>query len=393
MRNTPHLSQRIRAVQAPIIPQIAALMRHYPGCVSLGQGVAWYGPPPEARDALAGFFDQPSHHRYGPVDGIPALKCAIADKLRAENGWSGDEAESRIVVTAGANMGFLHAILAIADPGDEVILPSPYYFNQEMALRIANCRPVLVPTDADYQLQLDRIEAAIGRRTRAIVTISPNNPSGAVYPEPTLRAVNALCRDRGLYHICDEAYENFVFDGATHFSPLSIAGEEAHTIALFSLSKAYGFASWRIGYMLIPAHLHAAMAKIQDTNLICPPLVSQHAAVGALAAGSAYCRGKLAVTQRVRAQVFEALMGLGDFCRMPRPQGAFYVLLQVATPLDSLTVAQRLIREHGVAVIPGAAFGCTDVCVLRVAYGALDGDTAAEGLRRLTRGLRAICRN
>jgi aspartate/methionine/tyrosine aminotransferase len=166
-----------------------------------------------------------------------------------------------------------------------------------------------------------------------------------------------------------------------------------HTISLFSLSKAYGFASWRIGYMLIPAQLSAAVAKIQDTNLICAPLISQHAALGALEAGSAYCRDKLAVTRRVRERVLEELEVLRDFCLIPRTRGAFYVLVRVNTPLDSLTVAERLIREHGVAVIPGAAFGCRDGCYLRVAYGALDEDTATEGLRRFTKGLRAICRN
>ena len=386
------LSDRVEAVQTPVIPQIAALIREHPGCISLGQGVAWYGPPPEAREALEGFFTDAAHHRYGPVDGIPALKAAIAAKLRAETGWQ-DDGASRIIVTAGANMGFLNAVLAIADPGDEIILPAPYYFNQEMAIRIANCRPVLVPTDDDYGLRLDLIKAAIGERTRAIVTISPNNPTGAVYPEAALRAVNALCEEYGLYHISDEAYEYFVFDGAMHFSPLACPGAAPHTIALYSLSKAYGFASWRIGYMVIPGHLHHAIAKIQDTNLICPPLVSQHAAVGALAAGSHYCRDKLAVTRRVREVVFNELGRVSDFCVVPRTCGAFYVLLRVATPLDSLAVAERLIREHGVAVIPGSAFGCTDGCALRVAYGALDETTAAEGLRRLTRGLRAICRN
>jgi aspartate/methionine/tyrosine aminotransferase len=386
------LSQRIKGVQAPVIPQIAELIRLHPGCISLGQGVAWYGPPDQAREAVACFFDEPAHHRYGPVDGVPALKAAIARKLEAENGWQADDPLGRMVVTAGANMGFLNAVLAIADPGDEVILPLPYYFNQEMAIRLANCRPIGVPTDEDYQLRVDRIEQAIGARTRAVVTVSPNNPTGAVYSEDRLRAVNALCRDRGLYHISDEAYENFVYDGAVHCSPVSFTAGDAHTIALYSLSKAYGFASWRIGYMVIPAHLHPAIAKIQDTNLICPPVISQIAAIGALQAGSAYCREKRAVTQRVRDIVFRALDAIADFCIIPRTQGAFYVLLRVDTPLDSLTLAKRLIGEHGVAVIPGLAFGCNDGCYLRVAYGALDEQTAAGGLYRLTRGLRAICR-
>ncbi len=383
-------SRRISAVQIPVIPQIAELIRAQPGCISLGQGVAWYGPPAEAFAAIEDFGREPSHHRYGPAQGMAPLLDVIRKKLLAEDGVAVTHGQRQIVVTAGANMGFLNAVLAITDPGDEVILPTPYYFNQEMALRMLNCVPVLVATDENYQLQVNRIEAAITPRTKAVVTISPNNPTGAVYPEQTLRAVNALCRKRGLYHISDEAYENFLYDGAGHFSPGSIADSEQHTISLFSLSKAYGFASWRIGYMVFPAHLYSAVLKVQDTNLICPPLISQYAALGALQRGSSYCREQLAVTRRVRAIVLGELEGISEFCRVPPTPGAFYLFMKVDTSLDSLTLAERLIREHGVAVIPGSAFGLDRGCYLRVAYGALDEATAGAGIRRLVVGLRAI---
>jgi aspartate/methionine/tyrosine aminotransferase len=126
------------------------------------------------------------------------------------------------------------------------------------------------------------IEAAITPRTKAVVTVSPNNPTGAVYPESALREVNRICRERGVYHIHDEAYEYFTYGNARHFSPGSIAGSADHTISIFSLSKSYGFASWRIGYQVIPDHLFGAVNKVQDTVLICPPVVSQYAAVGAM---------------------------------------------------------------------------------------------------------------
>src|SRR5205807_2533015 len=118
----------------------------------------------------------------------------------------------------------------------------PYYFNHEMAVTMADARPVVVKTDENYQLRPDAIRQAITSRTRAIVTVSPNNPSGAVYGEAALREVNELCRSRGLYHIHDEAYEYFTYEGARHFSPGSITGAQGHTISLYSLSKAYGFA-------------------------------------------------------------------------------------------------------------------------------------------------------
>jgi len=383
------VSRRMSVVQTPIIPVIGELIRAHPGTVSLGQGVAWYGPPPSAWARIQGFFGNPANHKYGPVQGIPELLELIQLKLEMENAIS--VKGRRIVVTAGANMGFLNALFAIADPDDEVILPLPYYFNQEMAIRMLNCKPVLVPTDADFRLQPEHIRAAITERTQAVVTISPNNPSGAVYAEADLRAVNALCREAGIYHISDEAYENFVYGRSRHFAPASIEGSEAHTISLYSLSKAYGFASWRIGYMVIPERLYPAILKVQDTNLICAPLIAQHAAVGALEVGSGYCREKLKTTARVREIVLNELESLRDFCHIPPADGAFYILLKVETTLNSMTVAERLIREHGVAVIPGVAFGLDGGCYLRIAYGALDETTAAKGIRRLVKGLRAVC--
>ncbi len=283
------------AVQAPIIPILGEWIRQSPGTISLGQGMVGYGPPPEALAAVPPFLAEPGAHRYGPVEGLPALVDALAHKLTAENRL--DLSRSRVVVTAGGNLAFMNAVLAVADPGDEVILQAPYYFNHEMAVVMAGCRPVVVPTDARYQLQVDAIAAAITPRTRAVVTISPNNPSGAVYPEADLRAVNALCAARGVWHIHDEVYEYFTY-GLPHFSPASMPGADAHTISLYSLSKAYGFASWRIGYMTVPETLWVAVNKIQDTLLICPPHVSQAAAVGALGAGRAYCDGHIAALAR-----------------------------------------------------------------------------------------------
>jgi aspartate/methionine/tyrosine aminotransferase len=382
-------SRRMAAVQSPIIPVIAELIRNTPGTISLGQGVVYYGPPEAAISAARAFGGRPERHKYGPVHGIPELLERIERKLAEENGIRVG-ADRRIVVTAGANMGFLNALFAIADPGDEIILPLPYYFNQEMAIRMLNCTPVLAPTDECFHLRPDALREAITERTRAIVTISPNNPSGAVYSEADLREVNALCKEQGIYHICDEAYEYFTYGGARHFSPASIEGSEAHTIALYSLSKAYGFASWRIGYMLLPAHLYEAVLKVQDTNLICAPLISQYSAAGALDAGAAYCREHLKTINRIRDIVMGELRSMAGFCRIPPAEGAFYLLMKVDTELDSMTVAERLIREHRVAVIPGNAFGLDDGCYLRIAYGALEPETAEAGIRRLTGGLRAI---
>jgi len=380
---------RMVAVQTPIIPVVAEWIRSCPGTISLGQGVVSYGPPPGALAKIAEFLKEPENNKYKPVVGLPQLHEAIAEKLATENQIVLGN-ENALVVTAGGNMAFMNALLAIADPGDEVVLQTPYYFNHEMAVTMASCRPVLVPTDSEYQLQPDAIAAAITPRTRAVVTISPNNPTGAVYSEAALREVNRICSERGIFHVHDEAYENFVYGAAKHFSPASLTGSAGYTISLFSLSKAYGFASWRIGYMVLPQKLLVAVKKIQDTIVICAPVISQFAALGALQTGSQYCREKLREIAEVRELVFQELKHISDLCRVPRTDGAFYFLLRLHKALDPMKLTERLIREHGVAVIPGTAFGTTDGCYLRVAYGALQKGTAAEGIGRLVRGLKAL---
>lgn len=382
-------SRRMSGVQAPIIPTVAALIRNTPGTISLGQGVVSYGPPPQSIAQIERLRGQSEMHKYQPVFGLPQLCEGLRSKLSVENGIEVAE-RSRVVVTAGGNMAFVNALLAIADPGDEVILQLPYYFNHEMAITMASCKPILVPTDDDFHLNVDLIEKAITPRTRAVVTISPNNPTGAVYSEQSLRAVNELCRDRGIYHISDEAYEYFTFGSARHFSPGSIPDSETHTISLFSFSKAYGMASWRVGYMVIPEHLFDAVNKIQDTILICPPVASQFAALGALEAGRGYCEPRLAELDGTRTLVLDALTGLGDRCLVSHGEGAFYFFLRLASGLPSMKLVERLISDFHVAAIPGSAFGLEEGCQLRISYGALDARSVKEGIGRLVNGIRSI---
>lgn len=386
-------SQTLSSVQAPIIPAVNEWIRNTPGTLSLGQGMVSYPPPATALEALQHFGRQPSDHQYGPAFGLPALLTAIEKKLREENAIDCPKnGDYSIMVTAGSNMAFLNTLLAIADPGDEIILPLPYYFNQEMAIRMLNCTPVFVPTDANYQLQIDQIRRAITGKTRAIVTVSPNNPSGAVYPEQALRAVNALCQEFGLYHISDEAYEYFTYDGATHFSPGSIKDAQKHTISLYSLSKAYGFASWRIGYMVFPKDLQPNLLKVQDTNLICPPLATQYAALSALETGASYCRAQLPTLSRVRTTVIEQLKALEDLCETPITNGGFYFLLKLSgTTGNDLELVKKLVQHYQVAALPGSAFGLSQGCHLRLSYGMLDMANAKIAMARLISGITAHC--
>ncbi|MBN2243594.1 MAG: pyridoxal phosphate-dependent aminotransferase [Acidobacteria bacterium] len=380
----------MQSVQSPVIPIVGKLIRDHAGTISLGQGVVHYGPPRQAFDRASGFLENPQN-KYDAVEGTQELRGRLEKKLRSENGIE-PGGGSRIFVTAGANMGFMNAVFAVTDPGDEVILLKPYYFNHEMAICMANARPVAVETGDDCQPDLEAIEKAVTPRTRAVVTISPNNPTGAVYGEPVLRALNALCRDRGLYHIHDEAYEYFTYEGAVHFSPGCIEGSSGHTISLFSFSKAYGFAGWRIGYMVLPEPLFVPVQKAQDTILICPSLIGQAAASGALEAGAAYCAPYVREMAGVRRLVLNELERIRDVCTIPASKGAFYFLLRLDTSMDPMDLVARLVKEYGVAAIPGTTFGMDRGCYLRISYGALEKETVALGIGRLVEGISNILR-
>ncbi len=382
-------ARRLGAVQTPVIPRMGALIRETPGTLSLGQGMVAWGPPPAVQAAVAaGLRQQPQLNAYGPVQGDPELRAAIARHLQREHGI--DLGGSALLVTAGSNMAFNAVVQVLCDPGDELILPVPYYFNHAMAIQLAGGVPV--PVAAGVVPDPERLAAAITSRTRAIVTVSPNNPSGAVLPRPLLEAINRLCAERGLLHLSDEAYALFHHGGTPAWSPASLAGSGAHTVSFGSLSKSHGMAGWRLGWAAVPEALMPALAKVQDTLLICPPRLVQHAAIAALETGAAWCRGHIAGLAARRQQVLEALDRPGAPWRLAAPpEGAFYALLEVASPLGADAAMERLIREHRVALVSGSSFGLAGCC-LRLSYGMLGAPELAEALARLSRGLEQLAR-
>ena len=385
--NMTNLTSRMDNIQSPLIPIVGEMIAQSPGTISLGQGVVFYPPPTEAIDEISTFLENPNNHQYKSVVGIPLLLEIISEKLKQDNNIDIND-NNAIVVTAGGNMAFINAILAITNPGDEIILQTPYYFNHEMAIKMASCKAILVETDENYQLQTDLIAKSITPKTKAIVTISPNNPTGVVYDKNSLEIVNKICQENDIYHISDEAYEYFTYDNIKHISPASFPNSNRYTISLFSLSKAYGFASWRIGYMVIPKEILFAVKKVQDTILICPPVISQYAAYGALKAGKEYCYKYLMKIDNIRKIMIEELSSIDDLCQFSTPNGAFYLFLKIHSNINSFELTKKLIFDHKIAVIPGTTFGINQDCCLRIAYGALEKETILEGISRLVKGLK-----
>jgi aspartate/methionine/tyrosine aminotransferase len=380
---------RLQQVQTPVIPVMGELIRSHPGTLSLGQGMVHWGPPPTVLAALqdADLGDL-SLQRYGHVQGDEQLLDALSRWLKEQHQL--DLQESALLVTAGSNMAFNAVAQVLCDPGDELILPVPYYFNHEMAIRLAGGVPV--PVDAGLIPDPERLAAAITARSRAIVTISPNNPSGTVIPPAVLAAINELCAQRGLLHICDEAYGLFRHGTTPVWSPGSTSGSGRHTLTLGSLSKSHGMAGWRLGWAVVPQGLMPDLAKVQDTILICPPMLIQRMATAALEAGPGWCQSQIAGLSSRRQQVLSGLRQDDAPWQIQGPaDGAFYVLLRLESHLHPDRAMARLIREHGLALVSGSGFGLSG-CHLRLSYGMVSDADLGSALKRLPGALRALCR-
>lgn len=380
---------------APVIPQVGALIARHPGTLSLAQGMVNWGPPPAVLEAIAAVLALAAADpaamvdldRYGPLQGDPELLAALSARLVRQQRF--DPSISALLVTAGSNMAFQVLIQVLCDPGDAVLLPVPWYFNHAMAVQLAGATPL--PVQAGLILDPERLEAAITPRCRAIVTVSPGNPSGVVQPPAVLEQINRICERHGLLHISDEAYGDFVFGSVPHRSPAARPGAGEHTVTLHSFSKAYGMAGWRLGYATVPKRLLPALEKGLDTTLICAPRISQRAGVAALAAGEAWLQPHLRDLAQRRRQLLASLATGGDRLNLlVEPDGAFYALVAIPTPRRAMEVVQILIERHGVAALPGDSFAVpapAGQAVLRLSYGMLDSETLAEALERLQRGV------
>lgn len=391
----------LEGVLDPVIPRLGALLPRRPDALSLAQGMVSWGPPPAVREAVHQALDQPGAllDRYGATWGEPALLEAIARKLRSQNALQLHG--TGLMVCTGSNMAFAAIAAVLCGGGGEVIFPVPFYFNHVMAVQLAGGVPVPVQAGPIPDPQV--LRAAITPRTRAIVTTSPNNPSGVVIPPPVLRAINGLCAQEGLMHISDEAYEVFLHGEVPHLSPGSLPGAEDHTISLFSLSKAYGMAGWRMGYGAVPQCLLPPLAKVLDTLQISPCSLSQRAALAALTTDPSWCVAQVARLGPRRLQLLHAIArwraeGMAVRLWAP-PEGAFYGLLVLegaldehGQPLTSDALMEGLLLEHGVATVSGDAFGLLlpGSCVLRLSYGLLEEEELAQALERLGGGLRVL---
>ena len=384
------MASRLKNVLDPVIPTVAEWISQSPGTISLGQGVAYFPPPKEIFDIVSNPEKYNQAHLYGPCFGLPDLIDTIHRKLQSDNHINIVHEDNFVMVTAGSNMAFSHVVQAIGDPGVEIILPSPFYFNHHMAITLAGMNPMTTAVRSNFQLDIEAIESSITPKTKAIVTVSPNNPTGAVYPKSDILRINNLCRRHNIFHISDEAYEYFTFDKNDHFSPGASQSATEHTISLFSLSKSYGFAGWRIGYLVAPSRLKQALQKIQDTHLISPPFITQIAAKKAIDIGKNYPARHHAEIEKTRNLFLDIFNQNAHICDSPISQGAFYLLVKFKTDFTPEELSKTLIDKNKIAALPATTFGLTKDTFLRFSFGAIAPHLRDVAANQLNDALNAI---
>lgn len=358
--------------------------------ISYAAGEPDFATPQFIVDAAAEALHDPANYRYTPAVGLPVLREAIAAKTLRDSGLEVDA--SQVIVTNGGKQGVYQAFQTVVNPGDEVLLPAPYWTTYPEAIALADGVPVEVfaGADQDYKVTVEQLEAARTERTTVLVFVSPSNPTGAVYTPDETRAIGAWALDHGIWVIADEIYQNLVYEGARAVSIVEAVPELAgQTILVNGVAKTFAMTGWRVGWMVGPKDAIKVAANLQSHLSSNVNNIAQRAALAALTGPQEEVEAfRMAFDRRRRLIVGELSKIAG--VAVPNPLGAFYVYPDVrgllgrawhgTTPATSLELADLILEKAEVAVVPGEAFGPSGY--LRLSY-ALGDEALLEGVRRM----------
>jgi aspartate aminotransferase len=378
------LANRIKAVTPSMTLAISAKAKAMKAegidVCSFSAGEPDFDTPTHIKDAAKKALDD-GKTRYGPAAGEPALRAAIARKLQQDNGLN-YEAEN-VIVTNGGKHSLYGLMMVTINPGDEVIIPAPFWVSYPEMVKLAGGIPIIIPTtpETGYRITPSQLEASITGRTKLFILNSPSNPTGTVYSPEEIRALADVIVRTEINVVSDEIYEKILYDKAQHLS-IGAAGSEIfeRTIVSNGFAKAYAMTGWRVGYLAGPKHLIKAMNTLQSqsTSNVCT--FAQYGAIAALE-GTQDCveTMRLAFEKR-RAYIFERLSNIPGLS-VHKPDGAFYMYVNIQKlGLPSIDFCNTLLEEKHVATIPGVAFGKEGT--IRISY-ATDLETVASGLNRI----------
>jgi len=352
-------SKRIAGISRSAIHEMTRLSREVDDVVLLSWARPSSDTPEHIKEAAVKAIKDRLAAAYSESSGLYELRGEIAKKLIKVNDICAEP--SQVLVTVGAMEGSAAAVMALTDPGDEVILPTPTYSAHISQIALAAARPVLVPLDEkeNYALDLDAIKRAVTTKTRAIFYCSPSNPTGAVFSEEQLRSLAEIAIDHDLAIITDEAYEHFVYDGARHFSIASIPELSKRVVSCFTFTKTYSMTGWRVGYLHAYEDIARQISKAHIPLALCAPVVSQYAALAAIR-GPQDCIGRFREKYRKsRDLLCSRLDGLSGVFSYRRPEGAYLMFPKILAQdgADSTAFCRRLLTEARVSFSPGVEFG------------------------------------
>jgi aspartate/methionine/tyrosine aminotransferase len=384
------VSQRIGAIAESATLKVdakaKALKAEGRPVIGFGAGEPDFPTPAYIVDAAVEAARDPRNHRYTPAGGLPELKAAIVAKTKRDSGW--EVTPAQVLVTNGGKQAVYESFAAMLDPGDEVLLPAPYWTTYPECIQLAGGVAVEVFADEtqDYKVTPEQLEAARTERTKVLLFVSPSNPTGAVYTAEEIRAIGAWAAEHGLWVVTDEIYEHLLYDGVETGSITTLCPELAdYTVVLNGVAKTYAMTGWRVGWMIGPADIVKAATNLQSHATSNVANVSQRAAIAALEGDLSAVDEMRAAFDRRRRTIVGMLNEIeGVVC--PTPQGAFYVfpavkgLLERAGVASSAELAEYILERAEVAVVPGEAFGAPGY--LRLSY-ALGDDDLVEGITRL----------
>jgi aspartate aminotransferase len=384
------LAARVSQVKPSITLAIAAKAKAMKAegidVCSFSAGEPDFDTPAHIKAAAAKALDE-GKTKYGPAAGEPKLREAIAQKLKTDNGL--DYNAENVIVTNGGKHSLYNLIMALIEPGDEVIIPAPYWLSYPEMVTLAGGVSVIINTDATtgYKITPEQLRQAITPKTKLFVLNSPSNPTGMVYTPDEIKALAEVIVDADILVVSDEIYEKILYDGAEHISIGSLGKEIfARTFISNGFAKAYSMTGWRIGYLAGPIEIIKAANSIQghSTSNVCT--FAQYGAIAALQ-DSQDCVAEMLQAFAKRRQVMLERINAIPGLNCPKPEGAFYLFPDISkTGLKSLDFCNALIEEHQVAVIPGIAFGADNN--IRLSY-ATDLTTIEKGLDRLEKFVRS----
>ncbi len=347
------VSRRVQTFPESVIREMTRVANEY-GAINLAQGFPDFEPPQAVVDAAKKALEE-GYHQYAITWGANALRDAIAEKARSFNGIACDP-EENVVVTCGSTEAMMASMLALVNPGDEVLVFEPFYENYgpDAIVSGARARYVRLPWP-DWTLDEEALKAAFSRRTKAIILNTPNNPTGKVFTRDELRLIADLCVDHDAVAVTDEIYEHIVYEGE-HVSIASLDGMADRTITINGLSKTYSVTGWRVGWAIAPKTIADALKRVHDFLTVGAPHPLQIAGVTALALPTSYYRDLAAMYRKKRDFFVEALEHVGFDVAVPR--GAYYIMADFRRfgKEDDLAFAKRLVEDIGIAVVPGSSF-------------------------------------